>query len=701
MKLNGFVVDCECNGLVFQATKMWVAHFIDLDTSEKMSIHPFMDVAAKLKFDQWMSKYENPLIVFHNGLGYDIFVMRKFLDLDFTVGPDSINGKSVRFLDSFYMSMFLNPDRQEHGMEAWGERLGIPKIDWRAKSIELGLIDKNAPDGAEFMQWHPEMGVYCERDTQVNKRTLFALIDEYREAYGWTGELIPSFKCGQKSFFLMSCQALAGWKFDKEKAIALTFKIQEMMETIRISVEPQLPPRKLKKSEEKFYSMPAKPWKMNGEFSSHMFNFIEKHNAKVIDNKHIIAYGEYVEIESGKMLNVRVPMEIGNQDDMKDWFLSNGWEPTFWNYQKDKNGKPVRDARGQLILTSPKIQEAGKICPNLEGLEGEIVKDVVKWLSLRNRLAVLEGWLSNPRLEFDGRLSTDRTGIAATHRQKHKIVVNVPKASDKVLLGKEFRELFIADGWIAAADAAALEGRVQGHYCWKYDNGATAKELLEGDPHSKNAVAFYWEDEIVIRQFDLSSADFNKDHPIFKPFRDRAKNGFYATLYGCSGPKLAKTLGLPEERGMRLLDRFWSVNPGTKALKDHLENFWNTTGQKKWLEGIDGRRLMTRKKSALLNTIFQSCGGIAMDYACCFMDSWLGKIYWDDLGKPYYLYKGKWVKRIGYYHDELEFECEDEATAELISKMTVRAIEKAGTYLKLNIPLAGEGKIGKNWKDVH
>lgn len=700
-KFNGFVYDIEADDLYFGATKIWVIHLTDLDTHEKLSIYPFRDVAASLQLEAWTSKYKNPLIIGHNILGYDQFALRKLLNIDFTVGPDTFFGKPCTFIDTFYLSMFLNPDRQGHGIESWGERLGLSKIDWRGKAIELGLIKATDPKGQEFKQWHPEMGVYCERDVQVNIRVFHALLQEYEEAYGtWNGELHQSYRCGQKSFFLMSCQSYTGWKFDIDKAKALVPKIQQMMEDIRVNVEPKLPPRQLKKTEQKDYTMPAKPWKMDGTFSSHMLNFIEKHNAEVVDNKHIKVYDEIVEVESRKILEIKVPMQISNQDQMKEWFLEQGWEPSLWNFKKDSNGKPIRDERGKLIPTSPKIQEQGKICPNLMLLEGDIAKDVVKWLSLRNRLAVLEGWLENPRLAMDGRLSTDRTGIAATHRQKHKTVVNVPKASEKVLLGKEFRELYTADGWIAAGDAAALEGRVQGHYTWKYDDGATAKELLEGDPHSKNASVFY-EDDPVCSSFNIYAPDFDKENPKFKPFRDRSKNGYYALLYGCSAPKLASTLGLPEWKGETLLERFWDANPGTKALKDNTEAFWNTTGGKKWLTGIDGRRLITRKKSALLNTLFQSCGGIAMDYACCFMDKWLGRLHWDEYGRPFYIYKDKWVKRIGYYHDELEFECETEEIAHEVAKMIEKAIESAGKFLKLNIPLAGEGKIGKNWKEVH
>lgn len=77
---------------------------------------------------------------------------------------------------------------------------------------------------------------------------------------------------------------------------------------------------------------------------------------------------------------------------------------------------------------------------------------------------------------------------------------------------------------IAAGDAAALEGRVQGHYTWSYDQGETARILLEGDIHSRNAKAFYFFDPIM-EKFDPTSPDFDKEDDQFKPFRNRSKNG--------------------------------------------------------------------------------------------------------------------------------------------------------------------------------
>ena len=683
MKPDGYCFDIEADNLYTYAKQVWMIHFTDLnDKSKTLTVYPFREDVSLCKkaICDWNDQWEKPFIVGHNILGFDVFILIKFLGIDITVGKDSFNGKPCTFIDTYYMSMFTNPDREKHSLAWWGERLGNKKIDFH-----------------DFSQYSNEMDTYCKQDVNVNIDVFWHLWNEFTTYYTFEDSLPQHYRSGQKSFYLMAVQAITGWQFDVEKAQALVPRIEKMMQEIEYEVLPQLPPRPMNKGEQKEYTMPAKPFKKDGTFSNHMLNFIEKHNGKVVDNTHVEFYGNVEAVVGGKVLDVELPMMLSNQDHLKNWLLSKGWSPTLWNYQRGPDGKPIR-VNGKLVETTPKMQEAGRLCPNLEEMDGDLVKPIVKWLSLRNRLSVLQGWLEHPRLQIDGRLPTESSGIASSFRVKHSVVVNCPKASDKVLLGKEFRSLFICrEGKkIAAGDASALEGRVMGQYTYRYDQGETANELLIGDIHSKNAKAFYPEETA---KWDITDPKFDKEDKEFKPYRDRSKNSFYAVLYGAAPPKLAKVLGKPEHEGQTVYNAFWDANPATKQLKDNVEAFWESKGQKTWLPAIDGRRLVTRKKSALLNTLFQSCGAIIMEYALNFMDVWLGGIKWKD-GMPYYEYKGFIVQRVGYYHDELEYEC-DEAIAEEVAKMIEKAITKAGQFLKLDVPFTGEGKTGKSWCDVH
>jgi DNA polymerase I-like protein with 3'-5' exonuclease and polymerase domains len=55
---------------------------------------------------------------------------------------------------------------------------------------------------------------------------------------------------------------------------------------------------------------------------------------------------------------------------------------------------------------------------------------------------------------------------------------------------------------------------------------------------------------------------------------------------------------------------------------------------------------------------------------------------------------------VSLFHDEYSWEVE-EGIEEEIRALSVNCIIRAGEYLKLPIPLDGEGKIGRTWKDVH
>jgi hypothetical protein len=495
----------------------------------------------------------------------------------------------------------------------------------------------------------------------------------------------------------MARQEITGFRFDIAKGIALKQQLEADMEAIRAICEPQFPSRKLNKTEESKWTLPSKPFKQDGSYSASLLAFVARNNLQIVNGKILVEQDQFP-IIGNTCIKSQTTMTLANQDDLKEWLVSQGWKPTLWNFKKDAKGKPVKE-NGKLMLTTPKLQDKGKLCPNLEAMAGPLIRDVVKWLSLRNRLAVLTGWLEHPRLAIDGRLPAGSSGITPTFRQKHTVVVNVPKAEAGVLYGKEFRSLFIADEGmvLVGADAAALEARVTGHYTAKYDNGEYGRELLEGDIHSKNAWVFY-KDEL--QSLGLVQDASNKEDSRFKPSRSKSKNGAYCLAYGGSAKKLAETLGISDKRGEDAYNAYWKANWALARFKDAVVKYWKDKGEKKYVVAIDGRTLCSRSEHSLVNLLFQSCGAIAMDLALCLFDKALGGNPLDENGLPTYTYKGKKVRRVGFFHDELQVECHPEVADE-IGQLIVDCIKQAGVMLNMRIPLDGEYKIADNWAGTH
>lgn len=705
--MEGFLWDVEADSLYLQCKKIWYIRLTSLDETRSIKIMPFKDgvKAAREQFLEWLHSFgDGCYIVAHNQLSFDVWAIWKLLNIVPRVGKqgkDWLDGKHVQYIDTFVLSMYLNPDSPKHSLEYLASGSEDEKMDYRAALVEAGVMVGNEPKGHEFTFWHPLMATYCDDDVKALAGVYKRLWNKAKEMYGDTW-LHPSFRQMQKDYWLYSAQAHTGAKFHQERAKALVAHIEEKMAELKAQVDPELPPRPLKTAEQAFYKMPAKPYTKSGELSDTMVKWLEKHNA-VLEEGIVKAYGLEVPLQAGEVLPVKLPMEIEDNTELKDWFLANGWKPheDFYNFKRDPDtGKPMRDDKGKIITTTPKIQHQGQICPNLLKIEGDIPKKVVKFLSYRNRKGVVEGWLSNWRLAFDGRISAEISGYAPTSRVRHRTVVNCPKADIKVLLGAEMRDLWVVDegNWFCGTDAAALENRTLSHYTTKYDDGSFARMNLEGDIHSFNAFAFF---PHLHKEFDINNPE-NKENPQFKPWRAKAKTGAYLLAFGGGAAKLASSLGLSAKEGKAAYANYWEKNAGLGKLKEAVEAYFKSKGKGKHIPAIDGRLVSVRGANVLISCLGQGLGAIAMSYAACLMDNWLGELYIDDLGRPYYLYQGFVVKRIMQQHDEYSWEVEDGAE-EVISEMTELAIVKAGEILKLSIPLAAEGKMAYNgsWKDVH
>jgi hypothetical protein len=502
-----------------------------------------------------------------------------------------------------------------------------------------------------------------------------------------------SYLASRSAFHQMGQQALVGICFDKEAAEKLVVTISEEMARIEAEVEPKLPPRKLNKGEEKEFTVPAKPFKKDGTLSSTMEKFLAKHGVDVLAGTFppTIQWldNSFHTIEAGAVLPATKPMKLGQEEHLKDWLLSEGWKPTMFNVKKDpKTGKPMRDPKsGREVRTSPKLHEKGRLCPGLEDLmEGGsgMVKQVLHWLKLRSRLGTLtnadgeRGWLNDPRLAYDGRLTAGSYGLTSTFRQKHSGVRNVPKAKDDVVLGKEFRSLFIAApgkvlvGW----DASSLEDRIKAHYTFQFDDGAYARKILDPDYDVHQEAADLWSIP-----------------------RHTAKNGVYALAYNAGPRKVAETIKCSVQDAEEYHRKYWELNKPLKQLEERVTQWWEQKGDKKWIKTIDGRLVPARSAHSRVNTLIQSTGAILFDWALVWLDWKLGGLKIGVDGMPCWMYNGYVAKRVGYFHDEAIVECDPEV-AEDIQRLGEESVRAAGRRFKLNVPLESEGACGQTWAEL-
>lgn len=359
-------------------------------------------------------------------------------------------------------------------------------------------------------------------------------------------------------------------------------------------------------------------------------------------------------------------MNLNSHTQVKDYFLSHGWVPTEWNYKCIPGTKrKIRDARGRWIKSSPKLTE-----DSFGTIEGEAPELLAQRNVLTHRSRMLynitkkkeeKGWLNLVRP--DGRLPAD--GIPQgtnTGRYRHSVIVNVPKAKEGILYGKEFRSLFVAkDGYkLMGADAKGLEARMEGHYCFSMPGGVEyATELLEGDIHTKNAVLF------------------NTD-------REGAKSPKYCLTYGGYPPRLAETLGCSKAEGERYFNAFWDGNIALKTLRDRAEEAFEVRG---FLIGLDGRKLYPRNTKDSINALFQSGGSIVVKTATIYLNKWISDFKLN-------------AQQVLHQHDEFLFEFHPKDESRLL-ELTEKSFKEAGKYWNLNIPIEGDPKVGDSWGDVH
>lgn len=615
------------------------------------------------------------IIVGHNIIGYDLPLWEKLLGFTYEINmetmgfeayPDRFLDIPCRFVDTYILSRLLDPDRQGHGVEYFAKKHGQAKVeipDW----VGLPISD--------YLE-------RCSEDTRIQDQLVYG--DLLAEAKKFGKDIRPAYEREKAVEYIIGEQKRHGVLFNREKAEENLVVLDKWMKELAEKIEPLFPKRVLPKSKQPKF--PANPFKQDSSVSTHGVNFCKNMG---VDEDGYVSYleecikaagdlegkdrAEYL-IAIGKCAN-QAAMTMADQQDIKAWVIATyGWEPEFWNVKVEGRKK---------TKTTPKWHEAKAICPDLQRIGREVgfVKDLMLWLTYRNRRSVIKsktqdtGWLNHPRLAIDGRIPADANTIGAlTKRFTHKGVANVPRASS--VFGEEMRGLFcVADdrrmvGW----DAQGLEDRLKAHYCYDYPGGREyADKLLDPDydGHGENTTDWF---------------GLTPDDEGFKEKRNEySKSGLYCLAYGGQVPTFAKCLGIPKEEAQIKFDAWWEKNNPLYLFKTDLERAWKRDGQ--MLTSIDGSPLRPRKGHALVNTIIQNAGAVLMKEAMvlCYREI-------KNLGLDSF--------QIIHYHDEQQNESAPEC-AELTGQIGVWSIEEAGRRLGIKVPMTASYDIGQSWAETH
>ena len=199
---------------------------------------------------------------------------------------------------------------------------------------------------------------------------------------------------------------------------------------------------------------------------------------------------------------------------------------------------------------------------------------------LQKRIAQVNSWIEAIREDgrVHGKVITNGT---ITGRMSHQSpnMAQIPAVYSPY--GKECRALWIVNkGYkLVGVDASGLELRMLAHYMNDKDY---IHEVVNGDIHTANQIAAGLES------------------------RDKAKTFIYAFIYGAGSKKIGSIIGGSKEMAKELKKNFLEQHQVLEAY----EKKWNEWLQRRWVRGLDQRRIIIRHPHAALNTLLQGAGAM-------------------------------------------------------------------------------------------
>lgn len=706
------VTDIEANNLLEKVTQFHCGVIYDYSTDEYVSYRPW-DFSAYLDALE-AEVARGGLIVFHNGHKYDAPVLTKLaklqLNREFHLPRENVVDTlvlsrllfaNIKDSDMALLRSGKLPGKRfgSHALEAWGYRLGEMKGEYKDDFKKL-LEEQGEEyvDGAEWISFNEPMMAYNVQDVVVTKALLEKLLSDKHY-------FPPAAGCGDNwwmhdavTFWQYSCEAVwlehrAAWLLAKQERNGFPFNtkaieelyvelagrrselLQTLTDTFGTWYQPKggtelfLHPRTGKP----LGKYPRVKYPKQGGIYKKPKNKAQREGREPceLDTRDYVEGAPYTPVE-------HVVFNPSSRDHIALKLKEAGWVPTEFT---DKGAPKVDDE----VLEHVRVEDPEK----------QRCIDLIKeYLMIQKRIGqAAEGdkaWLRY--VQEDGKIhgSVNPNG-AVTGRATHSFpnLGQVPGVRSPY--GEPCRAAFGAehhlDGltglpWVQAGiDASGLELRCLAHFMSKYDGGAYADVILNGDIHTVNQQA----------------AEL--------PTRDNAKTFIYGFLYGAGDEKIGQIVGAGKERGKELKKKFLENTPAIAALREGIQQTlvessrWVAGEQKvkwkrRWIKGLDGRKVHVRSPHAALNTLLQSAGALICKLWIVETEELLLKAGlkhgWD--GDFAYM---AWV------HDEIQVACRTTEIAQQVIDIAQQAMRNVGEHFKFRCRLDTEGKMGPNWAVCH
>jgi DNA polymerase I-like protein with 3'-5' exonuclease and polymerase domains len=619
--------DIETDNLLDKLTKVHCLVTLDTDTGEIKRYHgdSLQDGLEHL----WGAEE----IGGHNVIKFDIPALNKVFDCRdcflFTRVYDTLVTSRLAFADikindvqKFKSGEMPGRLLGSHSLEAWGWRLGEHK----------GNYGSQKKDASVWQEWTQELEDYCEQDVKV-AHALYNLLE---------AQALPQMAVQLEHDFatIIARQERRGVCFDHERA--LMFLADLLVEWEKLG-------RKLKAA--------------FGSWEVPLPDFIPKR-----DNR-TKGYKVGVPVKKSKIIE----FNPASRDHIANRLIElYGWAPKEFT----ENGKPKVDERVLAKLNYPEVpllMDYLLVSKRISQLaEGDNA-----WLKLERTYKYdLEGKdLVHSRIHGSVNTCGAVTG-RCTHSNPN--LAQVPRVGTKY--GKECRSLFIATPGmkLIGCDASSLELRCLAHYMAKWDQGAYAKMVVEGNK----------DEGTDVHSINQRAAGL--------PDRDSAKTFVYSLIYGAGDDKIGSIIKKGPRAGRELRERFLKNLPALGSLVNAVQA---TVKKRGYLIGLDGRHLRVRSPHAALNTLLQSAGALVMKQALIEADLRLRILGLVPIGLG-----GNAYEFVLNVHDEMELEARTGIDGEnliQIGSILKDSIRTAGEYFKLNCALDGEYKIGDTWADTH